>query len=139
MPWSTAPFSDHWILPFILHFHFCINQFLCAAPFHRQLCISFNISISWHHIKSKYSPPRLMRSRCVPISSKNMSLPRSTVKRGLHGMTGAGLVEKAPRYRENGSHTSNRLILKLAATRKKPQLPLRWELQLLLEPRLVSW
>lgn len=42
----------------------------------------------------------------------DMNLSRSTVKRALHDLTNAGLVEKEPRYRENGSHTSNRLILK---------------------------
>lgn len=44
--------------------------------------------------------------------ARDMGLSRSTVKRALHDLTGAGLVEKESRYRENGSHTSNRLIIK---------------------------
>ena len=42
----------------------------------------------------------------------DMQLSRSTVKRALHDLVRAGLIEKESRYRENGSHTSNRLILK---------------------------
>lgn len=42
----------------------------------------------------------------------DMNLSRSTVKRALNDLVRAGLIEKEPRYRENGSHTSNRLILK---------------------------
>ncbi len=48
----------------------------------------------------------------VNTIAKDMNLSRSTVKRALHDLTGAGLIEKESRYRENGSHTSNRLILK---------------------------
>ena len=42
----------------------------------------------------------------------DLSLSRSTVKRALNDLVRVGLLEKQPRYRENGSHTSNRLILK---------------------------
>lgn len=55
------------------------------------------------------------KSDCWPAINtiaKDMNLSRSTVKRALHDLTGAGLIEKESRYRENGSHTSNRLILK---------------------------
>lgn len=48
----------------------------------------------------------------VNTIAKDLGLSRSTVKRALHDLTGAGLVEKERRYRENGSHTSNRLIVK---------------------------
>lgn len=42
----------------------------------------------------------------------DLSLSRSTVKRALNDLIKAGLIEKQARYRENGSHTSNWLILK---------------------------
>jgi len=42
----------------------------------------------------------------------NLQLSRSTVKRALNDLVRAGLIKKEARYRENGSHTSNRLILK---------------------------
>ena len=48
----------------------------------------------------------------VKTIASDLDLSRSTVKRALHDLTKAGLVEKETRYRENGSHTSNRLILK---------------------------
>lgn len=48
----------------------------------------------------------------VNTIAKDLSLSRSTVKRALHDLTRTGLVEKERRYRENGSHTSNRLIVK---------------------------
>lgn len=48
----------------------------------------------------------------VNTIASHLNLSRSTVKRALHDLTKAGLVEKEPRYRENGSNTSNRLILK---------------------------
>jgi Uncharacterized membrane-associated protein/domain len=48
----------------------------------------------------------------VNTIAKDMNLSRSTVKRALHDLTKAGLVDKEARYRENGSHTSNRLIVK---------------------------
>lgn len=48
----------------------------------------------------------------VNTIAKDMNLSRSTVKRALHDLTSAGLVEKEERYRENGSRTSNRLVLK---------------------------
>jgi len=48
----------------------------------------------------------------VNTIAKDMNLSRSTVKRALHDLTNAGLVDKEARYRENGSHTSNRLVLK---------------------------
>ena len=48
----------------------------------------------------------------VNTIAKDMNLSRSTVKRALNDLVGAGLIEKESRYRENGSHTSNRLILK---------------------------
>ena len=36
-----------------------------------------------------------------------LRLSRSTVKRALDDLAKAGLVEKTPRWRENGSYTSN--------------------------------
>ena len=42
----------------------------------------------------------------------DLQLSRSTVKRALHDLLKAGLIEKESRYRENGSRTSNRIILK---------------------------
>lgn len=48
----------------------------------------------------------------VKTIASDLDLSRSTIKRALHDLTKAGLVEKEARYRENGSHTSNRLILK---------------------------
>lgn len=55
------------------------------------------------------------KSDCWPAVNtiaKDMDLSRSTVKRALHDLVRAGLVEKESRFRENGSRTSNRLILK---------------------------
>jgi len=48
----------------------------------------------------------------VNTIAADLQLSRSTVKRALNDLVKAGLIEKEPRYRENGSHTSNRLILK---------------------------
>lgn len=48
----------------------------------------------------------------VNTISVDLQLSRSTVKRALHDLVKAELIEKESRYRENGSHTSNRLILK---------------------------
>ena len=41
-----------------------------------------------------------------PIAS-DMKLSRSTVKRALDDLCRAGLLQKAPRWRENGSLSSN--------------------------------
>lgn len=48
----------------------------------------------------------------VNTIAADMQLSRSTVKRALHDLVSFGLIEKEARYRKNGSHTSNRLILK---------------------------
>ncbi len=48
----------------------------------------------------------------VKTIAYDLQLSRSTVKRALHDLVKAGLIEKESRYRENGSNTSNRLILK---------------------------
>ncbi|MDD3062763.1 MAG: helix-turn-helix domain-containing protein [Massilibacteroides sp.] len=48
----------------------------------------------------------------VNTIAADLQLSRSTVKRALHDLVKAGLIEKESRYRENGSRTSNRLILK---------------------------
>lgn len=48
----------------------------------------------------------------VKTIASDLQLSRSTVKRALQDLVGAGLIEKESRYRENGSNTSNRLILK---------------------------
>jgi DNA-binding MarR family transcriptional regulator len=48
----------------------------------------------------------------VNTIAADLQLSRSTVKRALHDLVETGLIEKEPRYRKNGSRTSNRLILK---------------------------
>ncbi|MEA4817544.1 MAG: helix-turn-helix domain-containing protein [[Clostridium] scindens] len=48
----------------------------------------------------------------VKTIASDLQLSRSTVKRALHDLERARLIEKESRYRENGSNTSNRLILK---------------------------
>lgn len=48
----------------------------------------------------------------VKTIAADLQLSRSTVKRALHDLVKTGLIEKESRYRENGSNTSNRLILK---------------------------
>lgn len=48
----------------------------------------------------------------VKTIAADLQLSRSTVKRALHDLTRAGLVEKENRYRESGGMTSNRLVLK---------------------------
>ena len=48
----------------------------------------------------------------VKTIAADLQISRSTVKRALHDLVKAGLIEKESRYRENGSNTSNRLILK---------------------------
>ncbi|MDD3074021.1 MAG: helix-turn-helix domain-containing protein [Eubacteriales bacterium] len=48
----------------------------------------------------------------VNTIAADLQLSRSTVKRALHDLVKAGLIEKESRYRENGSRTSNRFILK---------------------------
>lgn len=48
----------------------------------------------------------------VNTIASDLNLSRSTVKRALNDLNKAGLIDKEPRYRKNGSHTSNRLILK---------------------------
>ena len=47
----------------------------------------------------------------VNTIASDINLSRSTVKRALNDLVRAGLLKKEIRYRENGSHTSNRLIL----------------------------
>ena len=48
----------------------------------------------------------------IKTIARDMNLSRSTVKRALHDLVQAELITKEPRYRENGSNTSNRLVLK---------------------------
>ena len=48
----------------------------------------------------------------VKTIAADLQLSRSTIKHALHDLVGAGLIEKELRFRENGSNTSNRLILK---------------------------
>ena len=43
----------------------------------------------------------------IKTISRNLGLSRSTVKRALDDLCGAGLVVKESRWRENGSLTSN--------------------------------
>jgi len=48
----------------------------------------------------------------VKTIASDLQLSRSTVKRALNDLVKAGLIEKEPRYRENGSNSSNRYILR---------------------------
>ena len=48
----------------------------------------------------------------VNTIAADLQLSRSTVKRALHDLVKAGLIEKELRYRVNGSNTSNRLVLR---------------------------
>ncbi len=48
----------------------------------------------------------------VNTIAADLQLSRSTVKRAHHDLVKAGLIEKELRYRENGSNTSNRLVLR---------------------------
>lgn len=43
--------------------------------------------------------------------ARDLSLSRSTVKRAVKDLEAAGLIQKEPHYRENGSATSNRYYL----------------------------
>lgn len=44
--------------------------------------------------------------------ARETSMSRSTVKRGIADLIRCGLLAKEPRYRENGSNSSNRYFLK---------------------------
>ena len=44
----------------------------------------------------------------------DLHLSRSTVKRALDDLYKAGLIEKKPRYRENGSRSSNLYVVEKA-------------------------
>ncbi|WP_312354577.1 helix-turn-helix domain-containing protein [Aminipila sp.] len=48
----------------------------------------------------------------IKTIASDLQLSRSTIKRALNDLVKAGLIEKEVRYRENGSNTSNRFILK---------------------------
>lgn len=48
----------------------------------------------------------------VKTIASDLQLSRSTVKRAIHDLVRAELIEKEPRYRENGSNSSNRLTLR---------------------------
>lgn len=53
--------------------------------------------------------------RCWPAIQTialELGLSRSTVKRALDDLHKAGLLQKDPRWRENGSHTSNLYTLR---------------------------
>lgn len=43
----------------------------------------------------------------IKTIAAELDLSRSTVKRALDDLCRAGLISKAPRWRENGSYTSN--------------------------------
>lgn len=47
------------------------------------------------------------------IRLHSMDDPYAPIPPGTEGVVQAGLIEKEPRYRENGSNSSNRLILKI--------------------------
>ena len=70
--------------------------------------------------------------RCWPAIKTialELGLSRSTVKRALDDLVRAGLLRKDPRWRENGSYTSNA---------KKQTLPARGRVCFLGEPRIGS-
>ncbi|KAF5045773.1 Helix-turn-helix domain protein [anaerobic digester metagenome] len=48
----------------------------------------------------------------IKTIASDLQLSRSTVKRAINDLVKAGLIEKEARYRENGSNTSNRFILR---------------------------
>lgn len=48
----------------------------------------------------------------IKTIASDLQFSRSTVKRALNNLVKVGLIEKEARYRENGSNTSNRCILK---------------------------
>lgn len=48
----------------------------------------------------------------VRTIGRELGLSRSTVKRALKDLEKAGLLGKEPRYRENGSSSSNMFLLK---------------------------
>ncbi len=55
------------------------------------------------------------RGECWPAINtiaKETSMSRSTVKRGIADLIRCGLLTKEPRYRENGSNSSNKYFLK---------------------------
>ncbi len=43
--------------------------------------------------------------------ASDLSMSRSTVKRAISDLVGAGYVRKEAAYRKNGSHTSNRYFI----------------------------
>ena len=43
----------------------------------------------------------------IKTIARELCLSRSTVKRALDDLYGAGLLTREPRWRENGSHSSN--------------------------------
>lgn len=43
----------------------------------------------------------------IKTIAKELHLSRSTVKRALHDLEHMGYLQKLPRYRENGSNSSN--------------------------------
>lgn len=43
----------------------------------------------------------------IKTIAADLKLSRSTVKRALHDLVNAELVEKHPRFRDNGSYSSN--------------------------------
>lgn len=47
----------------------------------------------------------------VKTIARDLSLSRSTVKRAIKDLEKTGLIRKEPRYRDNGSATSNRYYL----------------------------
>lgn len=43
----------------------------------------------------------------IPTMAQELGLSRSTIKRALHDLEGAGYLKREERFRENGSYTSN--------------------------------
>lgn len=50
----------------------------------------------------------------IKTIAADLHLSRSTVKRALDDLYKAGLIEKKPRYRENGSSSSNLYVVEKA-------------------------
>jgi DNA-binding MarR family transcriptional regulator len=48
----------------------------------------------------------------IKTNAAALHLSSSTVKRALDDLTRRGFIKKEPRYRENGSHSSNLYVVK---------------------------
>lgn len=70
----------------------------------------------------------------IKTIAKDLNLSRSTVKRALTDLEQHGYLAKLPRYRPNGSNTSNHF----AQLKRNYHRPIKGELRPLVEPRTSS-